>query len=78
MKKIWRFFGVIAFGIIFLCGCGDGQVDGLSGVQPVEVEGIHIESNGQGGNEESGERIKLTLGTLGTGRILQRAVESFQ
>lgn len=53
MKKIWRFFGVIAFGIIFCVGCGDGQADGLSGVQPAEAEGVSAESNTDAESQEN-------------------------
>ncbi|MDE5589166.1 MAG: extracellular solute-binding protein [Acetatifactor sp.] len=77
MKKIWRFFGVIALGIIFCVGCGDGQADGLSGVQPVEVGGISMESNGQGDKEYSGEKITLTLGACETSWELTNAVDAY-
>lgn len=74
MKKLWRFFGVIALGVILCAGCGDGQASGILSVQPVEAEGINTGSNG-----ESGERITLTLGVVGgsTANSMQYLVEAY-
>lgn len=76
MKKLWRTLGVICLGIVLLTGCGDTGM--ISGIQPAEVEGHGTESGGQSGQEQSGERITLTLGTLGGSRgQLQNAVEAY-
>ena len=76
MKKMRRTLGVICLGIVLLTGCGDTGM--ISGIQPAEVGGHGTESGGQSGQEQSGERITLTLGTLGGSRgQLQNAVEAY-
>lgn len=76
MKKLWRLFGVIALGMIFCAGCGDGQAGGIPSVQPVEAEGIYTGSNGESGKGQSGEKITLTLGTVGNVN-LQSVVDAY-
>ncbi|MBD5497291.1 MAG: hypothetical protein HDR11_05925 [Lachnospiraceae bacterium] len=77
MKKSWRALGAIALGVVFLTICGKGQAEAVSGVQPAEAEDTGTENHGQSGQEESGEKILLTLGTMGTDPRLENAVEAY-
>lgn len=73
-KKLWA----IVLGVaIVLAGCGDGQADGISDVQPVEAGGVNTESIGQSSQEQSGEKFTLTLGTCETPWELTRAVDAY-
>lgn len=49
----------------------------ISSVQPVEAEGINMESNRQGDKEYSGEKITLTLGACETSWELTNAVDAY-
>lgn len=77
MKRLWRTLGAIALGMVFLVGCGDEPTDVTLNGQPIGSTETGVENNGQIGQEESGERITLTLGTVGTDRRLESAVESY-
>ena len=77
MKRLWRTLGAIVLGIAFLTGCGDGPTGVTLNGQPIDSTEIGVENNGLIGQEESDERITLTLGTVGTDRRLQSAVESY-
>lgn len=74
MKKLWRAFSAMALGISLLAGCGNGQGnrDGeFHTVEPVEI--------GATTQEQGGERITLTFGTVGKNRDsgLKMAVEAY-
>ena len=73
-KKLWA---IVLGGAIVLAGCGDGQIGGILDAQPVEADGINAESIGQSSQEQSGEKITLTLGTYETPWELTCAVDAY-
>lgn len=77
MKKLLTGLAGIVFGVFFLTICGKGQAEAVSGVQPAEAEDSDTEEYGQSGQEESGEKILLTLGIMGTDPRLENAVEAY-
>ena len=77
MKKSWRALGAIVLGVVFLMLCGNGQAEAVSGVQSAEAKDTDTENHGQSGHEESGEKILLTLGTIGTDPRLENAVAAY-
>lgn len=52
MKKLCRFFGIIAFGIIFCAGCGNGQTDVIPNEPLGESVGIRETSREQNVQEQ--------------------------
>ena len=74
MKRLFKTFMTIVFGIIILAGCSNGEGDSAADGQTMESAGRGSESQGH-----SGERITVTLGTLGQSRdgALKMAVESY-
>ncbi|MDE5802787.1 MAG: hypothetical protein K2I22_07740 [Lachnospiraceae bacterium] len=77
MKKLLTGLAGMVFGVFFLTICGKGQVEAVSGVQPAEAEDADKENHGQSGQEESTEKILLTLGTMGIDPRLENAVEAY-
>lgn len=61
MKRLWRFFGVIAFGMIFCAGCGNGQTDIISSEysgEPVEISSEYSEKPDEIGEDGQSVSIK--------------------
>ena len=82
MRKLRRTLGTIALGMILLTGCRDESAGVLLSGQPLDMSENSMESQGEGdqgqiSQEESGERVTLTLGTVGGGRGLESAVEAY-
>lgn len=77
MKKLWKTLGIIVLGMAFLMGCGDEPAGVALNGQPIDSAEIAMESDGQRGQTENGERITLTLGTLGEDYYLRSVVESY-
>lgn len=75
MKKLLTGLAGIVFGVFFLTICGKGQAEAVSGVQPAEAEDSDTEEYGQSG--QSGEKILLTLGIMGTDPRVENAVEAY-
>lgn len=77
MQTAKKGLGAIVLGAaIALAGCGGERTEEVSEIWSVE-QGVVIESNVQSGQGEYGEKIMLTLGTPGTDRRLQNAVEFY-
>ena len=74
MKRLWRTLRTIALGMIFLTGCGGDQPNGISDIQPTAIVGSETNVWAQ-----DGEKITLTLGTVGRGSddMLKTAVEAY-
>ncbi len=77
MKKLWRTLGALILGMAFLTGCGDELTGVALNGQPIDSVEIAMESDGQRGQAENGERITLTLGTLGEDCYLRSVVNSY-
>lgn len=73
MKRLFKTLVAIVLGISLLAGCSNGQGDTEGGGQTVGAAGMDAE-----GQEQDGERIRVTLGTVWSGNWeLDNAVEAY-
>ena len=74
MKRLFKTFAAIVLGIGLLAGCSSGQRDIEGDGRPIGAAGMDAEVQ-----EQNGERITLTLGTVGRSHdgMLKTAVEAY-
>ena len=74
MRRLFKVFAASVLGIGLLVGCSNGQGDAEGDIQSVGLVAENAE-----GQRQDGERITLTLGTVGRGSdgMLKTAVEAY-